>query len=294
MDVYIYSIIITVILILVISVLLVKTMQHTEAYIGTGEAMSKMDYIPKKIWTYWDTKNSAIPETVHKCIKTWRKYNEKYEITILNDETVKELCDIDIATLNIDKKFIARKADFVRLIIIEKYGGIWMDSSIICTQSLDYLFKKFNLDLVGFKSPHSTNEKYPIIENWFFAAPPKSRVVVAWLEESMYMTTFPSEQDYLNTLTDIDLQTLKFHLPYLTMHATLAAVIQRGPVYNLQVYPSITENGPFQYLHDVNWDTKKAVENLCMGRVIQPLIKLRGSERNYIISNNINCGILLQ
>ena len=78
--------------------------------------------IPKKIWTYWHDK-SHIPETVKKCIYTWRVNNPSYEITILDKNSIKLLCNIDLTELNIDPKFHTRYADFARLFVIEKFGG---------------------------------------------------------------------------------------------------------------------------------------------------------------------------
>lgn len=287
----IFIIILILIIILGVSVLIIYNIDKSI------EKYGNMD-IPSKIWTYWEGGN--IPITVQKCIKTWQKFNPNYEITMLNDAIFKELCGIDIKSIKINQAFIPRKADFIRIIVLEKFGGVWMDSSIICRRPLDlFIPMKYNFEFIGYKSPHATNEDYPIIENWFFAAPPGSKIIKEWLKESLYMTTFETEKMYISQLKNVDLQNLKEHLPYLTMHVTLAVALQHNyreskvndkeKKYNLKLYPSITSKGPFQYLSDVDWDTQTALEKVCSGKIDQPLIKLRGFEREYLETEDLDC-----
>lgn len=252
--------------------------------------------IPKKIWTYWHDKNN-IPDIVMKCIDTWRSENSDYEITILDNEKIKSLCNFDISKLNIVDIFHARQADIARLLIIQKYGGIWIDASIICTKSLKWIHdlqQKNNFEFVGYTSPQSTNNKYPIIENWFFAAPPKSQFVTDWLSESIYMTTFSGEQayiDHIKNTTDTDIQNLPDLLPYLVIHLCAAVVQQRqkSTTKKYKMYLIRGTRGPLKYLNDNEWDTHKALESLCFSNT--PLIKLIGGGRKYIEDNlfNLKC-----
>ena len=114
------------------------------------------------------------------------------------------------------------------------------------------------------------------------------------------MTTFKSETAYNSQISsDIDLQNLKGSLPYLTMHATLVVVLQKNykeskvnpkvKKYNLKIYSATSDKGPFQYLEDNGWDTKKALEKVCSGKVDQPIIKMRGTERHYLEKEDIKC-----
>jgi hypothetical protein len=168
---------------------------------------------------------------------------------------------------------------------MQKYGGIWIDATIICTESLKWvhdLQKKNNVEFIGYIAPHSTSDKYPIIENWFFASPPKSQFISKWLSESIYMTTFKSEQDYINYVknnTNTNIQNLSDSLPYLIIHLC-AAVVQQKKVKPYKMYLMNGTEGPFKYLSDNNWDTQKSLDSLCF--INTPLIKLRGKERRYI------------
>jgi hypothetical protein len=254
--------------------------------IGKIEYLSMNDgHIPKIIWSYWEGQN--MPDIVQKSIESWKRHNPSYNVNVLNSTNLIDFINPqEIKSLNIDQNFIARKADFIRLFVIEKYGGIWMDSSIICNRSLDWLSLNQGYDLIGYSIPYTPNTYKPIIENWFFAAPPNSILVKAWLKESKYMTTFKSEDDYV-TFVKNEGKTENFEnltLPYLVMHLTLARVYQANPaLYKVQIFDSIAEDGPFRYLHDVEWNSEKAIINFKNGLASkQKLVKIRGMERKFI------------
>ena len=94
--------------------------------------------IPKKIWTYWNNLSNISPIAM-RCIDTWKIENQDYEIVVLDNNLINELCGININDLNIKEDFYARHSDIARLLIIAKYGGIWLDSTIICTKSLNWV-----------------------------------------------------------------------------------------------------------------------------------------------------------
>jgi len=103
--------------------------------------------IPKIIWTYWH--NDDIPPIIEKGIRTWKVFNPDYKIVILTEKKLKDLYDIDLSKVNINKDFHARIADYVRLHITYKFGGIWMDASIICTKSLDWIHDAHDIQILG-------------------------------------------------------------------------------------------------------------------------------------------------
>ena len=247
--------------------------------------------IPKTIWTYWhDITN--IPPVVKACIESWKKHNSDYKITILNNNLVKKLCNVDIDKLNIPKAFNARYADYARLLVLHKYGGIWMDSTIICTESLkwvDDLQNKTSAELIGYIAPSTSKIEHPIPENWFFACIPKSKFVKDWLNEALFMNSFPSENEYINHVGDLkkyNAENLKDLLPYLIMHLCASIVLHRYPTkYHIHLMDTI--EGPFKYLFKNNWELPKSIQQLCLDKELQTnLIKLRGKERRYIEENS--------
>ncbi len=263
----------------------------------TKELFTPSSPIPKHIWTYWH--DGDVPEIVLKCIDTWKTTNPDCKVTILNNKKVKELCNVDLSVITknspADLK-IVRCADFARIFVVQKYGGFWMDSSIICTQSLEWiqdLAVKSRSELVGFSAPHSNSDRFPILENWFFAAIPESPFVTAWLAEALSMSEYETEKHYVDSIIMIkpyiDIQNLKDALPYLIMHLCATVVHQQNPAsYHLHLMNSM--DGPFKYLSHSKWMLPDAFNNLCNEESLQtPIIKMRGNERTYLTDNKVVC-----
>lgn len=138
-------------------------------------------YIPKKIWIFWY--DLEIPELVNHCINNIKTLHLEYEVNFLNKNTVKNYLDLDIDNL-IAKMPVANLSDLIRLKLLQRYGGIWMDASIILDKNIEEFFlDKDNIfEIIGFYNAYqSTGCKIPVIESWFLAAPPNSKFINKWL-----------------------------------------------------------------------------------------------------------------
>lgn len=264
--------------------------------------VSKKNSIPNVIWTYWHDPQK-LPTIIQRCIDTWQINNPSYRVIILDNATIKKMFGLDLPTMfpNVEKQPLndeqkrARYSDFARVLAMSSFGGFWMDSSIICTESLDWVHKvqkKTGAELVGFYSPHTTNKNIPIMENWFFAAIPHSPFLNDWLAEIKYMASFDLESqyvDHIKQMKSFDLQGLEEALPYLVMHLCAAVVLQRNQwKYKLELMDS--KLGPFKYLDSAKWELPRSLENLCKEKELQtPLVKMRGVERKYLDENHVAC-----
>lgn len=242
--------------------------------------------IPKKIWTFWD---GELTETIKLCIDSWRKHNSDYEIVILNKENIdKYLPDFDFKNLK-HADDIRHFSDIIRLHIIEKYGGIWSDASIICYDSYDWILdiqQEKQIDFVGYwinnDIPYS-----PVIENWFFATAPNSTMITDWKNELMESQNYDNRDDYINYLLD-NCNAEKVNGPsYLWMHVAMQKLLQENKgKYKYELFPAT--NAPFKYLEDNDWDNQKAIadlircnnENTCKDKY-GSFIKMTGRQRAF-------------
>lgn len=92
--------------------------------------------IPKVIHYCWFGGN-PLPELAVKCIESWKKYCPDYEIIEWNESNY----DISSAPLYVRQAYEAKKwafvSDYVRLDLIYKYGGIYLDTDVELISSLD-------------------------------------------------------------------------------------------------------------------------------------------------------------
>lgn len=238
--------------------------------------------IPKVIWTYWDGK---LPESVKYSIASWYQHNPGYKINILTKgnlpNVIPELCTTCFKHIDSHARF----SDLVRLNVLAKYGGIWMDASIICYEPLDWIQKvqqEKNADFVAFYlETFTTDIRYPVIESWFFACTENNSFVQKWRDEFIRMNDFDSVDDYITDLEikKVDSQDID-SLNYLAIHMAAQKVMQYDRYPTSSMYLLKAEDGPYLYLHMTDWDSDDAILALQKGMYEYKIVKMRDIERD--------------
>jgi len=91
--------------------------------------------IPKVIHYCWFGKNPE-PQLMKKCMVSWKKNLPDYELMLWNEE------NFDIESNRFSREAYrsgkwAFVSDYVRLVVLYKYGGIYMDTDVEVLKSLD-------------------------------------------------------------------------------------------------------------------------------------------------------------
>jgi hypothetical protein len=250
-----------------------------------------MNEIPKVIWTFWD--KDELPEIVQKSIENWKKYCPGFEVIIVTMSNVSQfLPEINIEDFRSDE-FIQRKSDMVRLGLLAKYGGIWSDASIATKKSYDWIIeeqKKRKFEFMGYYRVASTeDQKFPIVENWFFAAIPNSYFVSKWRDEFQRLSDFKTSQEYIEDLKNKGVNLQGIPDPnYLTPYASAQLVMQndiKADYVKDKLYLLPADDGPFRHATRNGWDPKKSMEWICQNDTELPdMIKIYGLERRAVES----------
>jgi hypothetical protein len=170
--------------------------------------------IPKIIWTYWD---GPLSDMAERCIKTWSETNPDYKIVILNRENAPDVFSLKFADTP------ARASDFIRLSVLTKHGGIWIDATTILSGPLDWVHSGREF-VAYYKEGNMTRREYPCIESWFLACVPGCPFVQMWLDEFMTMNNYNSPREYIDA-AGVDLQNMS-ELEYLTVYVAAQKVLQ--------------------------------------------------------------------
>lgn len=94
-----------------------------------------------KIFTFWEPKDN-MPAYLKLCMKTWEKFIPDAEIVVLDYSNISEYIDINLYDKQLfDGRFsLAQISDAIRAMLLEKHGGLWMDTDTII---LDYGIEKY-------------------------------------------------------------------------------------------------------------------------------------------------------
>lgn len=241
--------------------------------------------IPKIIWIYWDTPH--LPKTVEICINQARLLHPKFSIILTNKETIKEHIDIPTITAKLPE---ANIADYIRLALLSKHGGIWMDASIFMTEDLTWITSKMhNQDSFLFFSDECTSDKKkPIPENWLIACPRDSEFIRDWLNEYKKCITSSNPKTYYSNITDRKtlLQIQNLTKPDYLLAYISAIVVLEAKKYKI-LYASSANTG-YYFNYRYSWKKTPIAINLLIKNKnkITPtkLTKLTAKTRNNIES----------
>lgn len=110
----------------------------------TFKLSAKQNFPDQKIiWQYWGQpcEFHELPETVQICFKSAEQFADGYRIIRLNDNNIGEYLDLPdfVAEKRKNPAFkYAFFADLLRLALLDTYGGIWMDATILLTGEIPY------------------------------------------------------------------------------------------------------------------------------------------------------------
>lgn len=93
--------------------------------------------IPKKIHYCWFGRGEK-PKLAQKCIASWEKYCPDYEIVEWNEDNF-DISAYPYAQYCYQQKKWAFLSDYVRLAVLEKYGGIYFDTDVEMLKTPDFL-----------------------------------------------------------------------------------------------------------------------------------------------------------
>lgn len=240
--------------------------------------------IPPIIWSYWT--GAAPPLVVQRCIARWRALHPGFSVRVLDDSSLHEYIPELPAGLALQSP--TRRADWLRLELLLRHGGIWLDASSILTRPLDWVIElqaEAQSDFIGYYlGLYTSVPERPVVENWFMAAPPGSPFIADLQREFTTEVITRSGEDYVAHLEALGLYARlrqNIDMPaYLGMHLALQRLLLAGGRYRLQL--GRAEDGPYYYHVLGGWNRTALKIRLMFsvaGGALPALIKLRSPDR---------------
>jgi hypothetical protein len=120
---------------------------YFEGKIERNVLKPKQQLSGKIIWQYWGQQNldAPLPPVVQHCFDAVDKYKEDYQVIRLNDANISDYLDFPsfVWNENGDYKFSrVFFSDLLRLALLQNYGGVWIDATILLTGPLPKQFSE--------------------------------------------------------------------------------------------------------------------------------------------------------
>lgn len=129
------------------------------------------------LWQYWE---GPMPAYIKLCLDTVDKHcSNNFTIKILNESNIKEyLPELKDYEDKLSQLIIPHKVDIYRIMLLYKYGGIYLDVDIIVLRNPYEIIEKltkFNYDFVGFGcTGNKCKNGYGKPSNWLLASKPNT------------------------------------------------------------------------------------------------------------------------
>jgi hypothetical protein len=118
--------------------------------------------LPKIIWFLWLQGLTKAPLVVHKCHDSWLKHNPGWQLIFLDTNNLSDHIDLKQGDIT-DQSF----SDILRINLLAKYGGVWVDATCYCTKPLDeWLPEYMGTGFFAFNRPGPDR----MISSWFIAS----------------------------------------------------------------------------------------------------------------------------
>jgi hypothetical protein len=149
----------------------------------------------KIIWTCWFGGRKNAPPLVKKCLGSWERNNPSWEFRCLDATTIERYVPLrQYVDLNRQSLTAASLSDIVRILLLHEFGGLWVDATLFCHQSLDEWLPGVMKE--GFFAFTALDPIRPL-SSWFLSAASDNYLVSTWCRRTIeYWSNRTKTDDY--------------------------------------------------------------------------------------------------
>jgi hypothetical protein len=134
--------------------------------------------LPRTIWCLWFQGWEDAPDLVKACAASWRRHNPDWNLRLLSGATLAAHLDplprLASAASNVP---VEARSDVLRIELLHRFGGIWVDSTVYCLRPLDgWISHAMQSGFFAFNRPMPD----VMLSSWFLAAERGSYIVERW------------------------------------------------------------------------------------------------------------------
>lgn len=148
------------------------------------------EYVPQKgeskinrtVWICWLQGIENAPDLVKACVNSIKNKLPGFKIVILTDENLGDYISLPDHIIDKYKKGIISRthfSDILRISLLARYGGLWVDSTVLCTDG-KFAERIISLPLFVYKVMEldRNEEKATICSSWLMAAQSTNNIML--------------------------------------------------------------------------------------------------------------------
>lgn len=133
----------------------------------------------KTIYILWFQGFDEAPEVVKKCANSWKVYNPDWDIILLDNNNLRNYINLE----NLDKFNKTAQSDVIRILLLQLYGGLWVDATTFCNQSLnDWLPNYIHQGFFAFNKPGPDR----LLSTWFLYSERGNYIIDKWYDRTLH------------------------------------------------------------------------------------------------------------
>ncbi len=259
---------------------------------STGSATTRLEHKrSKKIWFCWLQGLENAPKVVKACYNSLARHlgvagqarNEGYEIIVIDGKNWREYVELPEYVVEKWQRGLipaAHFSDLLRLELLIRYGGTWIDSTVLCTGEPAGglpLTAYLDADLFMFQYTRPGSSEWGGIGNWFISACADNPVLTVLREMLLaYWRDYDCVLDYyifhlfFSMLREVFPEEIEA-MPYAYAPRSLALVHHWGEPFDEAKWQRITERVCF---HKLTYMKDKVP------------VKVEGTYYEYILNDN--------
>lgn len=232
-----------------------------------------------KVWVCWFQGMENAPELVKRCYESIKQNLTDREIILITSGNMEQYVQFPKYIIDKWKSGIITNThltDLLRLELLIRYGGMWVDATVFCSEERknvpDYFFES---DLFFYQSLKPGRDgKSTYISSWLMSAKTNNRVLMAtrdlcyeyWKRENILKDYFLLH-DFLSIVLDKFSDEWNGVVPRdnATPHVLLLRLFEQ---YDESVWKAVKKQTPFHKLSYKFDNNKKEVENTYYKRII--------------------------
>lgn len=137
-----------------------------------------------KIWVCWFQGMENAPKLVKICFNSLKKNLRNKEIILITSENMENYVSFPDYILRKWKQGVithTHMTDLLRLELLIKYGGTWIDATVLCTRDIDSIPDYyFNSDLFFYQTLKPGKDgQATVLSSWFISASTNNKILMA-------------------------------------------------------------------------------------------------------------------